>query len=542
VTYGASSDGPALPHGWVSGSLAEIAQMNPPRDPRAFSDSTQVNFVPMRAVDTEGKGVIGPETRAYGDVKKGYTSFLSGDVIMAKITPCMENGKTAVVPELPGSVCFGSTEFHVVRPAPGVIPNWIANFLLQDEVRRAAQRAMTGAVGQMRVPASFLETISIPIAPADEQRRITDALDELTSDLDAGVAALERVRSKLTQYRASLLKTAVDGTLSAEWRQKHPPTEPGTQLLKRILDERRRLWEKQQLRKFREKGQELPKNWTVMYKEPIAPDTASLPPLPQGWCWSTLDQLADIAGGVTKGQKFSPNDETRLVPYLRVANVQRGYLDLSQIKNIRATEEDIEALTLRLGDVLFTEGGDRDKLGRGWIWEGKLPECVHQNHVFRARLVPGVVQPKLVSWCGNSYGRRWFMRVGKQSVNLASINRTNLRSFPVALAPVAEQEVIVESVEDHISIIDHLETDIAAKLKSAQRLRQAVLRHAFSGQLVPQDPSDEPASELLSRIGADREERSREAAAAKRTAKQATKSRPSAQSCAAKRPAATRGH
>lgn len=194
---------------------------------------------------------------------------------------------------------------------------------------------------------------------------------------------------------------------------------------------------------------------------------------------------------------------------MRVANVQRGYLDLTEIKEIRAVEADIEALRLCPGDVLFNEGGDRDKLGRGWVWEGQIPECIHQNHVFRARLLLSDVMPKFVSWCGNSYGQRWFMRAGKQSVNLASINLAVLRSFPVPLAPVSEQESIVEMVEDQTSVIDHVESDLSARLLASTGLRQSILRHAFTGQLVPQHAGDEPASELLKRITAEREERDR---------------------------------
>lgn len=163
----------------------------------------------MRSIESEGGGLVRPEVRPYSEVKKGYTSVLSGDVIMAKITPCMENGKTAVVPQVPGQVCFGPTEFHVFRPERGAQSKWIAHFLLQHEPRRLAQRQTTGGVGQMRVPAAFLESIAIPLAPVEEQARIADALDELFSDLDAGVTALERAREKLKLYRASVLKAAV---------------------------------------------------------------------------------------------------------------------------------------------------------------------------------------------------------------------------------------------------------------------------------------------------------------------------------------------
>ena len=479
----------------------------------------------MRAVAAEGGGIIAPEKRPYREVKKGYTAFLSGDVIMAKITPCTENGKTTVVPDVPGQVCFGSTEFHTIRPEQGMRPEWIEQFLLQHETRRDAQRAMTGGVGQMRVPAEFLKTLRIPVAPAAEQSRIADTLDELFSDLNAGVAALEGARERLKLYRASVLKAAVEGSLTEDWRRRNPPAETAEELLKRILVQRRQSWEKDQISKFREKGRTPPKNWQARYKEPIVPETSDLPALPEGWCWASLDQVSAVVGGITKGQKILDRHPTREVPYLRVANVQRGYLDLREVKRIPARESEIEMYRLEPGDILFTEGGDRDKLGRGWVWDGEIDECIHQNHVFRARLISAEMQSKIISWAGNSYGQFWFSRAGKQSVNLASINLTVLRSFPVPVVPAAEQQQIVEIVEDQLSTIERLEAGIETKLAGAQALRQAILKHAFSGKLVPQDPNDEPASELLERIAAERAAREGNAAAAKRSARAGGKRR-----------------
>ena len=119
-----------------------------------------------------------------------------------------------------------------------------------------------------------------------------------------------------------------------------------------------------------------------------------LPPLPAGWCWTTLEEIAEIEGGITKDQKRRMTSSTREVPYLRVANVQRGFLNLTEMKTILADEREIENLRLMKGDVLFTEGGDRDKLGRGWIWNGEIKDCIHQNHIFRARLGLTFVEPK----------------------------------------------------------------------------------------------------------------------------------------------------
>lgn len=231
-------DRAVLPEGWALRPLIEIAQINPSLDRRALDDRTLVTFVPMRAVAVEGGGIVNPETRPYGEVKKGYTGFLSGDIIMAKITPCMENGKIAVVPDVPGQVCFGSTEFHVIRPEKDISSKWIERFLLQYEIRSKAKQQMAGGVGQLRVPATFLKSLRIPIAPVAEQAHIANTLDELLFDLDTSAAALERAQSKIGLYRASVLKAAIGGTLTEDWRAGHRNAEPVDELLKRIAAER----------------------------------------------------------------------------------------------------------------------------------------------------------------------------------------------------------------------------------------------------------------------------------------------------------------
>jgi type I restriction enzyme S subunit len=217
-----------------------------------------------------------------------------------------------------------------------------------------------------------------------------------------------------------------------------------------------------------------------------------------------LGELGEIVGGLTKGQKRKPGTKIRLVPYLRVANVQRGYLNLDNIKLIEATDEDIRSLQLLSGDVLLNEGGDRDKLGRGWIWEGQITECIHQNHVFRVRLNPLLAVPRFVSYYANHFGQRYFFKEGKQTTNLASINMTKLRELPIPLPTVGEQEKVISNLEDHLSILDSLDHSIVANLRRAANLRQAILKKALEGTLVPQDPNDEPASVLLERIRAAR--------------------------------------
>ncbi len=152
-------------------------------------------------------------------------------------------------------------------------------------------------------------------------------------------------------------------------------------------------------------------------------------PIPESWEWVTLEEIANVVGGVTKDTKKQSDPNLPQVPYLRVANVQRGFLDLTEIAEIRVPESTVTKLRLERGDVLLNEGGDRDKLGRGWVWEGQILNCIHQNHVFRARPKTGV-DSKFLSLYANSAARDWFEQNASQSVNLASISLSTIKRLP----------------------------------------------------------------------------------------------------------------
>ena len=372
------------------------------------------------------------------------------------------------------------------------------------------RQSTRSTAGQAGISGADLKLTPIPVAPEAEQARIVEALDSYLTRLDAATEGLKRVEANLKRYRASVLKAAVEGHLvptEAELAKKEKRTyEPASVLLDRILKERRHRWEQAELAKLKAKG-EIPKNdaWKKKYEEPGSPDTSKLPDLPDGWCWTSLDQLALIQGGIQKGKARDHSEVLREVPYLRVANVQRGYLDLNEIKTIPASEEEIRQLRLQVGDVLFNEGGDRDKLGRGWVWNGEIQGCIHQNHVFRARLTSSEVLPKYISWYANGTGQRYFFDEGKQTTNLASLNSTKLRQLPIPLPPKEEQEAIVAEMERILSEASAGEVAVGTNIRRLSSLRQAILRWAFEGKLVDQDPNDEPASVLLDRIRAQRE-------------------------------------
>ena len=312
----------------------------------------------------------------------------------------------------------------------------------------------------------YLRALSVLLPPEEQQDEIVAEIEKQFSRLDEAVANLQRVKANLKRYKASVLKDAVEGHLvptEAELaRREGRSFETGERLLQRILEARRKQW-----------------NGKGKFKEPAAPIVDGLPELPEGWAWARLDSVAALKGGITVDSKRA-DPTASMVPYLRVANVQRGYLDMTEIKQISAAAADLAELRLEFGDILFNEGGDRDKLGRGWIWENQVPDCIHQNHVFRARMFLPEMMPKLLSWWGNTFGKDYFQRMGSQTTNLASINLSKLSEFPVPIPPAAEQLRLVAEIERLLSVVDRVASEVEANLKRAQALRGAVLRRAFS--------------------------------------------------------------
>ena len=211
-----------LPGGWGSALLSEICAINPRVDKSALDPAGIVSFVPMPAVEAETGKIDVSETRNFEAVRKGYTPFRKGDVLFAKITPCMENGKMAIVPNLESKYGFGSTEFHVLRPRQGIDPRFIYHAVSNRAFRFHAEHNMTGAVGQKRVPAAILEEHEVSLPPTNEQRRIVERIDVLFAELDRGVESLRVAKRSIALYRQSLLKSAFEGRLTADWRAQNP--------------------------------------------------------------------------------------------------------------------------------------------------------------------------------------------------------------------------------------------------------------------------------------------------------------------------------
>lgn len=349
-----------------------------------------------------------------------------------------------------------------------------------------------------------LGDIVLPLPPLNEQERIIEKVDGLFSELDNGIEELETAQKKLELYRQSLLKSAVEGELSKAWRETQTEiSETGEQLLARILKERRERWEQEKLKEFAEKGKNPPKNWQEKYPEPVQPDTENLPQLPEGWVWASLDQVMLIKGGIQKKPSRAPIQNK--FPFLRVANVYRAQLILDEIHEIELFEGEIERYKLETGDLLIVEGnGSLTEIGRCAIWDGSIPNAVHQNHLIRARPIQ-VLSQYLETWLNSSDGINYMAKLAVTTSGLYSLSVGKIAQIPVPLPPLNEQTFITIDLAAKLEQQAQQLTNLEDLQNLNQLQKKNILSDAFLGKLVPQNPNDEPAQVLLERIQQQRE-------------------------------------
>ena len=514
------------PPGWSNAPLSEICTINPRVDKNSIDADSLVTFVPMPAVEAETGKIDVSQTRAFRSVRQGYTPFRKGDVLFAKITPCMENGKMGVVPHMVSEYGFGSTEFHVLRAAEGIDPRFLYHSVSNRAFRHHAEHNMTGAVGQKRVPASILEDHEIELPPTGEQRRIVERLEALFAEIDRGVESLLAAKSALGLYRQSLLKSAFEGRLTADWRAQNPDKleNPDT-LLTRIRREREARyraglndWQRAiaEWNNTGEKGKKpaRPRRFAgVEAKAKIAADTDA--GAPKQWLWLSLSALGHVTGGLTKHPKR--NALPLKVRYLRVANVYVNRLDLDEVMEIGVTENELRKTRLVAGDLLFVEGnGSIEQIGRVAVWDGSVPCMIHQNHLIRFGS-NGILSTRFALYFMMSpIGRKRITAQASSTSGLHTLSISKVGNLLVPICPPAEQAEIVRILDARLDATKALEAEIDANLARADTLRQSILKQAFSGKLVPQDPDDEPATVLLKRIKANGAPRRRKPATRKR--------------------------
>ena len=482
-----------LPEGWVEVELGEVfrrkrrASVVPAKQPDQRFELYSVPSFPKGA----------PEQLYGSEIGSSKQKVAPGSVLLCRINPRIN--RVWMVGDAGGEPQIASTEWVALPQTRGMTPRFVMHALRAPSVRRHLTHSVSGVGGSlMRVRMDALWRTRIPLAPLPEQHRIVARIESLLAKLDEGVAALKRAEANLERYRASVLKVAVEGRLTERWRRENPPEETGEELLRRILDERRRRWESEQLAKFEAKGRKPPRDWQAKYKEPVAPVASGLPELPEGWCWATVDQVAPVIQyGHTASADSSKLDGPR---FLRITDIQDGRVRWSRVPGCAVTEAEATRFRLREGDIVFARTGATT--GKSYLIENH-PEAIFASYLIRVGLSP-LAHSRYVAAFFQS-GSYWAqVERGKRGIGQPNVNARVLAHITLPLPPVLEQVAIAERV----ARTESAATEISGRFltdssKSAAALRQSILKRAFEGRLVPQDPTDEPASALLERIRVD---------------------------------------
>ena len=459
----------SLPPGWFWTTIGDILKV---RNGYAFksTDYTDDGVLLIRQSSLGGtrasleNAVYLPKTyiNEYGEytVRKGDILIgMSGSIGKLCI---YNNDKPALQNQRTGLLVFKDDE---LKP-------WVWNYLpLVDNKLKEGGKG----VGVQNISASQIEALPIPIAPKDQRRTIVAEIEKQFSRLDEAVANLKRVKSNLKRYKAAVLKAAVEGNLTEDWRHTHPNSETSEELLKRILAERRTLWEEKKPGK---------------YTEPVSPDILNLTELPKGWVWTTLSTLlVDIEAGKSfKCDERPPiKDEVGVV---KVSAVTWGEFDETESKTCLDSKLIKESLLIRAGDFLFSRANTIELVGACVVAKKVTSNLMLSDKILRFRLLRGLDQWVLYN-LRSKFGRQEIERLatGNQE-SMRNIGQDRIRAIRIPLPPIEESRQIVAEIERRFSIVDEMEAQVGSDLKRAERLRQAVLMKAFAGQPLNHDNAE----------------------------------------------------
>jgi type I restriction enzyme, S subunit len=457
-----------LPKGWVETTIGKTITLNDKHT--GIQDDIECGFVPMSMVPIKYGESIQFELKTWQECKKGYTHFKDNDVLLAKITPCFENGKGALVDGLPNGIGAGSTEYFVLRSIDGLIqPKYLHAFVKTKDFLKNCEVNMSGSVGHKRVPKDFLLNYPLPIAPLAEQKRIVEKLDQVLAQVDTIKARLDGIPAILKRFRQSVLAAAVSGKLTEEWRGKD---EEYTD----ICD----------------------------YK------------VPSSWLQSSIDGESEYVTSGSRGWAKYYSEAGSL--FIRSQDINTDELEIDEAAFVRLpTKVEGQRTKVQKEDLLITiTGANVTKCARLKI---ELDDAYISQHVALIRLKNAEDSPfiELVLKALNA-GRKQLTDLayggGKPGLNLQNIKDVTF-SKPLS----KERDEIVRLVDQYFAFADTIEKQVQKAQQRVDKLTQSILAKAFRGELVPQNPDDEPADQLLKRIAAARAESEALAKAAKKVGK-----------------------
>lgn len=484
----------AVPANWVWTQISEIGHDWGQTEPTADFTYIDVGSINQSLGIVQSPNVVSASdapSRARKVVRKGTVTY-------STVRPYLLN--IAIIDQDFDPEPIASTAFAIIHPFAGIEAGFVYRYLRSQSFVSYVESCQTGiaypAINDRQFFAAWC-----PLPPLAEQRRIVAKVDELMALCDAlereSADAMAAHQALVEELLTTLVNSADATDLTANWARMEThfdtlfTTDASIEALKQtILDLAVRgvlvagMETKDKSRSTVALASKAKKAMSeaegLRSRTPIARGKLSRPEeaFPSHWTFTDFDSVFVTVSGVTKGQKISPREAIE-APYLRVANVQRGQLDLDEMKTITVKRSDFERYQLRDGDVLMTEGGDWDKLGRAAIWRNEVPNCIHQNHVFRVRFEQNAILPEwVVVFVNSPLGREFFSRAAKQTTNLASINMTQLRSCPIPIPAYAEQHRIVAKVDALMALCDQLKTRLAAAAQTQRDLADAITGRA----------------------------------------------------------------
>ncbi|MGI4871725.1 MAG: restriction endonuclease subunit S [Janthinobacterium lividum] len=490
-----------LPQRWVWSSVGELGNVSGGLTKNAKRTELEVQLPYLRVANVQANRLHLTEIETIGVSESEINRVLlqKGDLLVVE-----GNGSPDQIGRLAiwdGSIspCLHQNHLIKVRLHPLLQGPYVVNWLLSKEGRDYIREVASSTSGLYTLSISKIAALPVPLAPLPEQRRIVAKLEELFSRLDAGVATLRQTQAQLKRYRQSVLHAAVTGELTRAWREAHPaPTESGAALLQRIRQERRAQWEAAQVAK---RGGQLPMGdaWKSKYEEPAAPDTSELPELPKGWVWATLSQLGSWTGGGTPSKSNPDFWSDGTVLWVSPKDMKSWRLNDSEDKITESAVEGSTAKLITTPALLFVvRSGILRRILPVAILEktGTVNQDIKALSPYLAELADYLLY---VAQGLNNDIRASCMKSG---TTVESIEVMQLQEYAVPLPPLVEQAQVIAEVERRLSVLDNLERTLSAELTRAERLRQSILHRAFTGRLVPQDATDEPAAALLARLQA----------------------------------------